>query len=118
MPLVPCRACEHQVDTSALACPQCGATNPGQEASNRLVPCRACRYEVDTSALGCPRCGATNPGHRISRQWLNVILTAIQFLIVAAVLGWGGWYAWKTAVPMVKEILGRPQTEQTAGERR
>ena len=25
MSLVPCRACGHQVDTSALACPQCGA---------------------------------------------------------------------------------------------
>lgn len=29
MALVACRACEHQVDTSALACPKCGATRPG-----------------------------------------------------------------------------------------
>ncbi len=35
MPLVPCRACGHQVDTSALACPGCGATNPGRKMSKQ-----------------------------------------------------------------------------------
>lgn len=35
MPLVPCRACGHTVDTSALACPQCGATNPGHKLSRQ-----------------------------------------------------------------------------------
>jgi len=35
MPLVPCRACEHQVDTSALACPQCGATDPANKISRQ-----------------------------------------------------------------------------------
>ena len=35
MPLVPCRACEHQVDTSALACPQCGATDPARKISRQ-----------------------------------------------------------------------------------
>lgn len=35
MPLVPCRACSHSVDTSALACPQCGATDPGQKISRQ-----------------------------------------------------------------------------------
>jgi hypothetical protein len=35
MPLVPCRACEHQVDTSALACPHCGATDPGKKISRQ-----------------------------------------------------------------------------------
>ena len=35
MPLVPCRACGHTVDTSALACPQCGATNPGRKLSRQ-----------------------------------------------------------------------------------
>jgi len=35
MPLVPCRACEHQVDTSALACPQCGATDPAKKISRQ-----------------------------------------------------------------------------------
>ena len=35
MALVPCRACEHQVDTSALACPGCGATNPGGTLSRQ-----------------------------------------------------------------------------------
>ena len=35
MPLVPCRACGHQVDTSAVACPGCGATNPGRKMSKQ-----------------------------------------------------------------------------------
>ncbi len=35
MSLVPCRACEHRVDTSALACPQCGATDPGKKISRQ-----------------------------------------------------------------------------------
>ncbi len=35
MPLVPCRACGHTVDTSAEACPDCGATNPGRKMSRQ-----------------------------------------------------------------------------------
>ena len=35
MPLVPCRACAHQVDTSALACPRCGATDPAKKISRQ-----------------------------------------------------------------------------------
>jgi len=35
MPLVSCRACGHQVDTSAVACPGCGATNPGHKMSKQ-----------------------------------------------------------------------------------
>lgn len=35
MPLVPCRACGHSVDTSAQACPGCGATNPGRKLSKQ-----------------------------------------------------------------------------------
>ncbi len=35
MSLVPCRACGHQVDTSAMACPGCGATNPGRKMSKQ-----------------------------------------------------------------------------------
>lgn len=35
MPLVPCRACSHEVDTSALACPQCGATDPANKLSRQ-----------------------------------------------------------------------------------
>ena len=35
MPLVPCRACGHTVDTSAEACPGCGATNPGRTLSRQ-----------------------------------------------------------------------------------
>ena len=35
MTLVPCRACAHKVDTSAEACPSCGATNPGRKLSRQ-----------------------------------------------------------------------------------
>ena len=35
MSLVPCRACGHTVDTSADACPGCGATNPGKKMSRQ-----------------------------------------------------------------------------------
>lgn len=35
MSLVPCRACGHQVDTSALACPGCGATDPARKISRQ-----------------------------------------------------------------------------------
>lgn len=35
MSLVPCRACSHQVDTSALACPRCGATDPAKKISRQ-----------------------------------------------------------------------------------
>ena len=35
MSLVPCRACGHRVDTSAEACPGCGATNPGRKMSRQ-----------------------------------------------------------------------------------
>ena len=35
MSLVPCRACGYEVDTSALACPKCGATDPGWKFSRQ-----------------------------------------------------------------------------------
>lgn len=35
MSLVPCRACGHMVDTSALACPECGATDPAHKISRQ-----------------------------------------------------------------------------------
>lgn len=35
MSLVPCRSCAHKVDTSAEACPGCGATNPGRKLSRQ-----------------------------------------------------------------------------------
>ena len=35
MTLVPCRACGQKVDTSAIACPGCGATNPGHKMSKQ-----------------------------------------------------------------------------------
>lgn len=36
MSLVACRACGHKVDTSAQACPGCGATNPGRKMSRQM----------------------------------------------------------------------------------
>jgi hypothetical protein len=33
--LKPCRACGHKVDTSALACPGCGATDPAKKISRQ-----------------------------------------------------------------------------------
>ena len=44
MSLVECRACGHQVDTSALACPRCGATDPGHKVSRQ-------RRELRNSAI-------------------------------------------------------------------
>ncbi|MEO8410036.1 MAG: hypothetical protein ABI478_05650 [Propionivibrio sp.] len=35
MSLVPCRACGYEVDTTALACPKCGATDPGWKFSRQ-----------------------------------------------------------------------------------
>ena len=78
-----------------------------------LVPCRACGHQVDTSALACPECGATNPGHKISLQQRNLISAAIQIVVFAILLAWSGIYAWRTFVPMVKEIIAKPQTAQT-----
>ncbi|MDR0441716.1 MAG: hypothetical protein LBI59_12185 [Candidatus Accumulibacter sp.] len=82
-----------------------------------LVPCRACGHQVDTSALACPGCGATNPGRKLSSQQRNLIVSLIQFAIVAVVLIWGGWFVWKSVVPLIEEMLGRPQTEQTLDAR-
>lgn len=35
MSLLPCRACGHLVDLSALACPGCGATDPARKISRQ-----------------------------------------------------------------------------------
>ena len=74
-----------------------------------LVPCRACEHQVDTSALACPSCGATDPGHKISRQLRNLITTSVQLVVFAIAVIWASSYAWNTFVPMVKDILARPQ---------
>lgn len=61
MSLIPCRACEHQVDTSALACPQCGATDPGSKIS------------------------------RQQRQLRNFLLQLVLGVGIAAYAGWYVW---------------------------
>jgi hypothetical protein len=78
-----------------------------------LVPCRACGHQVDTSALACPGCGATNPGRKFSSQQRNLVVSLAQFAIVAILLAWGGWFVWTSTVPLIKEILTRPQVDQT-----
>lgn len=77
-----------------------------------LVPCRACGHQVDTSALACPNCGATDPAHKISRQLRNVIVAVIQVIVIATLLSWGGWYVANTVIPMVRELIAKPQVEQ------
>ena len=73
-----------------------------------LVPCRACAHQVDTSALACPGCGATDPGRTISRQQRDGRILLIQLVVGLSLLGFGGWYAWNTFVPMVKQQLTKP----------
>lgn len=46
MSLVPCRSCGHQVDTSALACPGCGATDPARKISRQQRDARALLIQV------------------------------------------------------------------------
>lgn len=46
MSLVPCRACGHQVDTSALACPGCGATDPARKISRQQRDGRALIVQI------------------------------------------------------------------------
>ena len=79
-----------------------------------LVPCRACGHKVDTSAFACPQCGATDPGHKFSRQKRNLVVGSIQAVVIVIVLVWGGLTLWRTMVPVIKDILARPQTEQSS----
>ena len=51
MSLVPCRACDHQVDTSALACPHCGATDPARKISRQRRNAR--NYIIQTIVWLC-----------------------------------------------------------------
>ena len=78
-----------------------------------LVSCRACGHQVDTSALACPRCGATDPGRKFSRQQRNLVVGSIQAVVIIIVLVWGGLTLWRTTVPLIKDILARPQTVQS-----
>jgi hypothetical protein len=77
-----------------------------------LVPCRACGHQVDTSALACPRCGATDPAKKISRQQRNLRNALIQLAFWLTLLGLGGWYVMTTVIPMARQLLFKPQSEQ------
>ena len=72
MPLVPCRACGHQVDTSALACPRCGATDPSRKISRQQ---REFRSFIAQTLLWICLLGAG--GWYV---WTNVIPTVKQFI--------------------------------------
>jgi hypothetical protein len=77
-----------------------------------LVPCRACGHQVDTSALACPRCGATDPAKKISRQQRNLRSALIQLAFWLTLLGLGSWYVMTTVIPMARQLLVKPQSEQ------
>ncbi|MBK7355901.1 hypothetical protein [Propionivibrio sp.] len=78
-----------------------------------LEPCRACGHQVDTSALACPGCGATDPAKSISRQQRNARNFAIQLIVILVLLGYGGWYVWSNVVPVIKQFIAKPQSEQS-----
>lgn len=61
MPLVSCRACQHQVDTSAEWCPRCGATDPARKIS------------------------------RQQREFRNFIVQSVLWLCLLGAGGWYGW---------------------------
>ena len=82
-----------------------------------LVPCRACAHQVDTSALACPQCGAPDPPSKISRHQRNAISSVIQLVVWLSLLGYGGWYAWDTAIPWAKQFIVKPQAEQAPPNR-
>ena len=72
MSLVPCRACGHQVDTSAMACPQCGATDPAKKISRqrRQAIAFAIQFVVGVSLL-------VGGGMYLWREFAPVIKAAI-----------------------------------------
>ena len=82
-----------------------------------LVPCRACDHQVDTSALACPRCGATDPAKKISRQQRDMRNFVIQLVFWLTLLGFGGWYVVTSVIPLAKQYLGKPPTEQAQNGR-
>ena len=82
-----------------------------------LVPCRACSHQVDTSALACPRCGATDPAKKISRQQRDAISFVLQLIVWLTLLSFGGWHVWKTTIPWAKQLITKPQAEQSQNNR-
>ena len=73
MPLVPCRACGHQVDTSALACPRCGATDPAKKISRQQRELRSFILQtlVWLTLLGSGGWYAWQYAIPVIRQFLN-----------------------------------------------
>jgi hypothetical protein len=82
-----------------------------------LVPCRACGHQVDTSALACPECGATDPARKISRQRRDRRNFIIQLIVWLSLLGFGGWYVVNTVIPMVRQLIVKPQIDQAPADR-
>lgn len=72
MSLVPCRACDHQVDTSALACPGCGATDPSKKISRQQREARTLLIQliVGLSLLGFAGWYVWNGVIPMARQYL------------------------------------------------
>jgi hypothetical protein len=77
MSLVPCRACGHKVDISALTCPGCGATDPGRKISRQQRDLRSFLIQL--------LIGLTFLGFGGWYVWNGVIPMAKQYLVKPAV---------------------------------
>lgn len=81
MPLVPCRACKHQVDTSAVSCPRCGATDPARKIS------------------------------RQQREFRNFIVQTCLWVCVLGTAGWYGWNVGIPMLKQILNKPGVEQTQ-------
>lgn len=73
MALIPCPACQHQVSTEAVSCPQCGH------------PLKRGKGAIDGSTIGKV---ATVAGAAYAAPWLARIVAVVVFGIIAIVAVW------------------------------
>lgn len=108
MALTTCPDCEHQISTSAAACPQCG--RPMQSAKPE-----------GAAGDGCPHCGSTHSVARVAglhggSEVLICVLLVFFFLIPGVI-----YYIVQEAVPycascgrrVTKDDLRRQEAETT-----
>ena len=72
MSLVSCRACGHTVDTSAQACPACGATDPGRKISRQQRELRVFLIQLAVAVTV-----AATAGWYVWHEFMPVIKAAI-----------------------------------------
>ena len=53
MPLIDCPACNRQISTEAVACPQCGHPNHPKTPGSAAPPCYACTSPATTRCQSC-----------------------------------------------------------------